>query len=86
MAGGESQTCSGGGCSFSGSEASAELYDPAQAMFAAAGSMMQRRELQTGTLLKSGDVLLAAGEVYGNINMFLGGFATAELSRLRRAS
>jgi hypothetical protein len=79
MAGGESQTCSTGGCSFSGSEASTELYDPAQAMFVAAGLMTQRRELQTATLLKNGDVLLAGGMGYGGIGIFFGRSATAEL-------
>lgn len=79
MAGGESQDCSGNGCWFSGSDASADLYDSAKGAFSPAGSMTERREWHTATLLKSGDILLTGGMAYGGIGIFFGSLATAEL-------
>lgn len=58
MAGGESQNCGSDGCWFSGTESSAELYDPVAGAFSTAGNMTASREMQTATLLNSGDVLI----------------------------
>ncbi len=79
MAGGESQNCESTGCWFSGSEASAELYNPATGTFGAAGNMTTRREWHTATLLISGDILLSGGMVYGGIGLFYGSLATVEI-------
>ena len=42
--------------------ASAELYDPASALFALTGSMVTGRELHTATMMGNGKVLVAGGE------------------------
>ena len=78
-AGGETDSCSSNGCFFAGSLATAELYDPASGTFSPTGSMAQAREEHTATLLNDGRVLLAGGVVYGGINVFYGGTASAEL-------
>jgi hypothetical protein len=49
------------GCWFSGTESSAEVYDPVKGVFTDAGNMTAPREWHTVTLLNSGDVLLAGG-------------------------
>jgi hypothetical protein len=70
VAGGESQTCyvdgASEGCWYSGTESSAELYDPVKGIFTAAANMTAPREFQTATLLNSGDVLLAGGAASEN--------------------
>jgi hypothetical protein len=80
MAGGESQICDANNyCYFSGTESSAELYDPVKGAFTSAGNMMARREWHTATVLSSGDVLITGGMAYGGIGMFYGSTASAEL-------
>src|SRR5580704_2537171 len=65
------------GCWFSGTESSAELYDPVKGVFTDAGNMTAPREFQTATLLNSGDVLLAGGAASENAGY--GTTASAEL-------
>jgi Galactose oxidase, central domain len=78
-AGGETESCSGSGCWFAGSLATAELYDPSAGAFVATGSMTAARETHTSTLLRDGRVLLAGGVSYGGIGIFGGALASAEL-------
>ena len=78
-AGGETDSCSGSGCWFAGTVATAELYDPAAGAFVATGSMTRPRETHTATVLKNGKVLLAGGVSYGGIGMFNGSSASAEI-------
>ena len=77
--GGETDSCSGNLCSFAGSVASAELYDPSAGTFLAIGNMAAARETHTATLLKNGRVLIAGGVSYGGIGLFSGSLASAEL-------
>jgi len=87
MAGGESQICDGTSyCYFSGTESSAELYDPHNGAFTNAGNMMVGRELHTATLLNNGDVLITGGMAYSGIAMFNGSTASAELYHPASAS
>jgi hypothetical protein len=79
VAGGETDSCSGRGCAFGGSVASAELYDPSAGSFTSAGTMTASREVHTATLLTDGRVLMAGGVAYGGIGIFYGMLATAEL-------
>jgi hypothetical protein len=78
-AGGETDSCTGTVCSFAGSVASAEIYDPSTGSFVATGNMTTPRETHTATLLRDGRVLLAGGVVYGGIGFFGGSLASAEL-------
>ena len=47
---------------------SAELYDPASGTWSATGSLATARELHTATLLPNGKVLVAGGEIYGDLS------------------
>ena len=78
-AGGETDSCSGSGCWFAGSLATAELYDPSAGVFFPTGSMAAARETHTSTVLKDGRVLVAGGVTYGGIGIFGGSLASAEL-------
>src|SRR5207249_4123597 len=63
--GGETDRCTGNWCSFAGTVASSELYDPSAGTFIATGSMAAPRETNTATLLNDGRVLIAGGASYG---------------------
>ena len=77
--GGETDSCMANSCSFAGSVASTELYDPSAGTFHATGNMAAARETHTATLLPDGRVLIAGGVSYGGIGVFGGSLATAEL-------
>jgi hypothetical protein len=79
ITGGESEATFGGGSIFSGTEASAELYDPATGRFAQTGDMSARRAGHTATLLKDGTVLITGGYSYAGIGAEFCCFASAEL-------
>jgi len=81
MAGGESQRCDAEHCYFSGTESTAELYDPVKGGFASAGNMIAPREWHSATLLNSGEVLITGGIAYGGIGMYYGETGSAELYR-----
>jgi hypothetical protein len=78
-AGGETDSCGSNFCSFAGSVASAELYDPSAGIFIPTGDMAGRRSTHTATLLTDGRVLIAGGVFYGGIGIFGGSLASAEL-------
>ena len=75
IAGGESEN----GGTFSGTEASAEIYNPASGTFTAGGNMVARRAGHTATLLTSGRVLITGGYSYGGIGSYSCCFSSAEL-------
>ena len=77
--GGETDSCAGNGCTFAGSVASAELYDPSAGTFLATATMAEARSTHTATLLNDGRVLVAGGVSYGGIGVFSGSLASAEL-------
>ena len=79
VAGGLSQHCDGNSCSFSGSESSMELYDPAKGAFSFAGYMLYPRVSHTATLLNTGDVLIAGGDAWGGFDLNYGSLASVEL-------
>jgi Galactose oxidase, central domain len=79
ITGGETEECSGPGCLFAGSAASAEIYDPSTGTFTFIGNMNARRSFHTATLLNSGRVLIAGGDYYAGIADFRGVLASAEL-------
>lgn len=77
--GGDGMASWGAGYMFSGSEASAELYDPGSGKFTLTGSMSVGRTLPTVTLLQNGDVLVTGGILYCGIGCIQGSAASAEL-------
>jgi hypothetical protein len=77
--GGDGWACSSGSCFYSGSLASAELYDPETGTFSRAGYMNMARTGPTAALLQNGDVLVTGGVRYCGIACFIGPTATAEL-------
>jgi hypothetical protein len=79
IAGGETEDCGDRGCSFAGTTASTEIYDPSTGTFSSVGNMNARREVHTATLLNNGRVLVAGGLWYGGIGDFRGSLASAEL-------
>jgi len=78
-AGGETESCTGSGCFFAGTLATAETYDPSAGAFFPAGSMTAARESHTATVLKDGKVLIAGGVSYGGIGLYYGATASADL-------
>jgi hypothetical protein len=78
-AGGETESCSANACTFAGTLATAELYDPSTATFMATADMTAKREIHTATLLDDGRVLIAGGDSYGGIGIYYGATASAEL-------
>jgi hypothetical protein len=79
VAGGDTEECSAFSCTYAGSIASAELYDPSTRTFTATGDMTALRSLHQATLLNDGRVLITGGVSYGGIGIFFGSFASAEL-------
>jgi hypothetical protein len=79
IAGGETEDCTNFGCTFAGSTASAEIFDPSTGTFRAISNMNARREVHTATLLNNGRVLIAGGIWYAGIGAFRGRLASTEL-------
>jgi hypothetical protein len=79
ITGGESEATFAGGSIFSGTEASAELYDVATGRFTETGDMSARRAGHTATLLNDGTVLITGGYSYAGIGAGSCCFASAEL-------
>jgi hypothetical protein len=79
VVGGDSMGCGGNSCMFSGSLASAEIYDPSSGVFSAAGNMNVARTEPQATVLKNGDVLVTGGLAYCGIGCFSGSLSSAEL-------
>jgi len=79
IVGGDSMSCEGNFCAFSGSLASAEFYDPSAGTFSAAGDMNVARSEPQATMLKNGDVLVTGGVSYCGIGCFKGSLASAEI-------
>jgi large repetitive protein len=82
IVGGDSMSCAGNTCVFSGSLASAEFYDPSASAFSAAGNMNVARTEPQATVLKNGDVLVTGGLAYCGIGCFNGSLSSAELYHL----
>jgi hypothetical protein len=79
ITGGESEATFAGGSIFSGTEASAELYDAVTGRFTSTGAMSARRAGHTATLLNDGTVLITGGYFYAGIGAGSCCFASAEL-------
>jgi large repetitive protein len=82
IVGGDSMSCAGNTCVFSGSLASAEFYDPSASAFSAAGNMNVARTEPQATVLKNGNVLVTGGLAYCGIGCFNGSLSSAELYHL----
>jgi hypothetical protein len=79
VVGGETEVCSAHSCTFAGSTASAELYEPSTGTFTATADMTAPRSVHQATLLNDGRVLITGGVSYGGIGIFFGSLASAEL-------
>jgi Galactose oxidase, central domain len=79
VAGGDTEVCSAHSCTFAGSIASAELYEPSTGTFTATADMTARRAVHQATLLNDGRVLITGGVSFGGIGIFFGSLSSAEL-------
>jgi hypothetical protein len=81
VAGGDTDVCSATppSCTFAGSIASAELYEPSTGTFTATADMTAPRSVHQATLLNDGRVLITGGVYYGGIGIFFGSLSSAEL-------
>ena len=64
ITGGEVDTCNRNGCVFSGTVASAEVYNPRTGMFTYTGDMTESLAGHTSTMLGNGEVLITGGYFY----------------------
>jgi hypothetical protein len=79
ITGGESHASSTYGWTFSGTEASAEIYNPGTGTFSSTGSMAARRGGHTATLLATRQVLVTGGYFYAGMGVHSCCFASTEL-------
>jgi hypothetical protein len=79
VAGGDTEVCSANSCTFAGSIASAELYEPSTGTFTATADMTAPRAVHQATLLNDGRVLITGGVSFGGIGIFFGSLSSAEL-------
>jgi hypothetical protein len=79
IAGGESVACNQPGCMFSGTEASAEVFDPSTGGFTPTANMSARRAGHSATALNDGTVLVAGGYLYEGVGQGSCCFISAEL-------
>jgi hypothetical protein len=79
VAGGDTEVCSAHSCTFAGSIASAELYEPSTGTFTTTADMTAARSVHQATLLNDGRVLITGGVSFGGIGIFFGSLSSAEL-------
>src|SRR5262245_16136265 len=81
VAGGDTDVCSATApsCTFAGTIASAELYEPSTGTFTATADMTAPRSVHQATLLNDGRVLITGGVSFGGIGIFFGSLSSAEL-------